>query len=87
MNVFKKNTNKLSRSHPRSWGISAPLNLDLLGAVASQMESTVYPNSELATTLKGAQKVRDRAPRIVYICFNQYPPLLYIVTNFWLLIG
>lgn len=87
MNVFKKTQINSAEAIHVPEVLSAPLNLDLLGAVTSQMESTVYPNFELATTLKGAQKVRDRAPRIVYIYFNQYPPLLYIVTNFWLLIG
>lgn len=65
MNVLKETQINSAEAIHVPEALSARLNLDLLGAVTSQMETTVYPNLELATTLKGAQKVRNQAPRIL----------------------
>lgn len=65
MNVLKETQINSAEAIHVPEALSAWLNLDLLGAVTSQMETTVYPNLELATTLKGAQKVRNQAPRIL----------------------
>ena len=65
MNVLRKTQINSAEAIHVPEALSARLNLDLLGAVTSQMETIVYPNFEPATTLKSARKVRDQAPRIL----------------------